>query len=81
MVTMPRNRKLKPGLVERPVTARRAGLTLRQAANAAGVHVATVCRWQARDQALHEELAEAATEAKAERLPQGPRPRVVYQFD
>jgi len=35
--------------VEALLKARRAGTTLRRAAAVAGVHVATVCRWQARD--------------------------------
>jgi hypothetical protein len=36
-----------------------AGKTLRQAAAAAGVHVATLCRWQARSEALAAALAQA----------------------
>jgi hypothetical protein len=43
--------------------ARRLGATLREAAAAAGVHVATVCRWQKRDPALKEALERAAREA------------------
>jgi hypothetical protein len=38
---------------------RQAGLTLRQAAEVAGVHVATVCRWQARDPQLRHTLRKA----------------------
>jgi hypothetical protein len=44
---------------------RRLGLTLRQAAGFAEVHVATVCRWQKADPAFRQALAEAAAEARA----------------
>jgi Homeodomain-like domain-containing protein len=42
------------------VEARRGGWTLREAAAAVGVHVATVCRWQKADPALREALLAAA---------------------
>ena len=60
------------------VQARRADLTLREAAKLAGVHVATVCRWQARDPALRKTLVEAEREAKRHRylLASSPRPQV-----
>lgn len=49
------------------IQARRRGLTLKWAAILAGVHVATVCRWQAKDPAFREALAEAAREARAKK--------------
>jgi hypothetical protein len=45
--------------IDRLLEARRAGATLCQAAAAAGVHVATVCRWQARDPILRKALYDA----------------------
>jgi hypothetical protein len=66
--------------VENLLRARRAGLTLRVAATLAGVHVATVCRWQARDPALRQALAEAAREARRRR-PEGARRRVRWRRD
>lgn len=42
--------------IERVVEARASGATLRQAAAAAGVRGATLCRWQARDPGLAETL-------------------------
>ena len=65
--------------VEGLLRARRAGLTLRLAAAAAGVHVATVCRWQARDPELRQALAEAAREARRRRPAKGPRPLVRWR--
>ena len=56
------------------VQARRADLTLREAAKLAGVHVATVCRWQARDPALRKALVEAEREAKRHRYLLASRP-------
>src|SRR5262249_60715086 len=63
--------------VQRLLKARRAGNTLRWSAALAGVHVSTVCRWQARDPALREALAEADREAK-ERRSGEPRPSVPW---
>ncbi len=58
------------------------GLTLRRAAAVAGVHVATVCRWQRRDPLLQQRLAEAATRARAHRhLPSEERERVRWHRD
>src|SRR5436305_486527 len=57
---------------------RRLGLTLRRAAAVAGVHAATVCRWQRSDPDLHEALAEAAAEARMRRQPDAERERVPW---
>ena len=58
------------------VAGRRAGLTLAGASVAAGVHVATACRWQASDQtfarALHAAALDAARERYAARAAQCP---------
>ncbi|HZY87510.1 MAG TPA: hypothetical protein VFE78_21915 [Gemmataceae bacterium] len=59
--------------VQALLQARAAGLTLRQAAQSAGVHVATVCRWQNSDPALRAALEEARAAAReAELLGTGP---------
>ena len=50
------------------VECRRFGLTLRDAAERAGLHVATVCRWQADDPAFASQMREAAREARIEAL-------------
>ena len=61
---------------------RRVGVTLRQAAGFAGVHVATVCRWQRADPQLRHDLAEAAAEGRAKRHPPGrERERVRWHRD
>jgi hypothetical protein len=70
----------RPG-VEALLDARRAGATLRQAAAAAGVHVATVCRWQARDPGLRLALADAAKQAWRASHPLLPRPHVPWHPD
>jgi ribosomal protein S27E len=76
-------------VVEALLNHRRAGVSLRRAAALAGVHVATVCRWQARDSALQNSLALAAR-AWAERVaevralmrpPCDRRPRVRWRRD
>jgi hypothetical protein len=59
--------------------ARRCGLTLREAAEEAVVHVATVCRWQRRDPDLKAALDQAAREAPSE--PAAPRPCVRWHRD
>ncbi|HEY7309549.1 MAG TPA: hypothetical protein VH643_09340 [Gemmataceae bacterium] len=59
--------------------ARRTGATLRDAAAAAGVHVATVCRWQNRDPTLRKALRQAADEARPEF--DDPRPSVRWRRD
>jgi hypothetical protein len=67
--------------VEALLRGRRAGATLRQAAVMAGVHVATVCRWQKRDPAMRQALADAAKEGRRLRSPKGPRPQVRWRRD
>jgi hypothetical protein len=64
--------------VERLLDAREAGATLRQAAAAAGVHVATACRWALRCPPLALALADAARRARRRHLASRPtrRPRV-----
>ena len=64
--------------VERLLAAREDGATLGEAAAAAGVHVATVCRWQARDRALRQALIDAETLARRRYYASQPmgRPRV-----
>jgi hypothetical protein len=57
--------------------ARQRGLTLRQAAAAAGVHVATVMRWQAKDS----QLREALRVPLRERPTTEPRPWVEWRRD
>jgi hypothetical protein len=69
-----------PDAVQTLLKARRAGNTLRWSAVLAGVHVATVCRWQARDPALRKALADAAREAKDRRKAE-PRPQVRWRRD
>jgi hypothetical protein len=63
--------------------ARAEGATLRQAAAAAGIHVATVCRWQTHDPAFHKRMREATAEARQAWLPDTgrPRPRVRWRKD
>jgi hypothetical protein len=57
--------------------ARSAGRTLRQAAAQAGVHVATLCRWQASSAVLAAALDRAAAEAdERRRWSRRPRPWV-----
>lgn len=62
------------------LTAREQGATLRQAAESAGVHVATVCRWQQRDPSLREFLQEAEQFARILKYTSAPRrrPRVPW---
>src|SRR5262249_33516050 len=61
---MPRGKPFDP-LIDRWAAvlavrdARAKGVSLRQASAAAGVHVATVCRWQARCPAIHRMLRDA----------------------
>jgi hypothetical protein len=68
---------------EKALDAREAGGTLQEAAAAAGVHVATLCRWQARSRSLREALRDAESEARRMRClaflkgPHG-RPRVPW---
>lgn len=55
--------KLKPVLV----ACRRVGLTVAQAAAKVGVHIATVCRWQAADPAFRDAFRDAERDAAAEK--------------
>ena len=64
----------RKAVIERLLAARRAGATLCQAAAAAGVHVATVCRWQARDHTLRKALYDANQQG-CRQLTLLPRPR------
>jgi hypothetical protein len=64
------------------VAAREDGATLREAAAAAGVHVATLCRWQKRDPGLKEALHQAAKDATSEvEIEYEPRPSVRWHRD
>ena len=60
----------------------RRGVRLRIAARVAGVHISTVCRWQARDPELRGRIAAARREGR-ERLRPRPerRPRVRWRRD
>jgi hypothetical protein len=49
---------------EPALVAREHGAGLRQAATAAGVHVATLCRWMAKDRLLREAFADAQAQAR-----------------
>lgn len=71
--------RMRPDRQERKqalVAARRSGLILTEAAERVGVHVATVCRWQATDpefrQAMRDAEQAAAVEKYAERPTQRP---------
>jgi hypothetical protein len=67
--------------IEQLLLARKEGLTLRQAAACAGVHVATVCRWQNRNPELRQALWEAQRTARRLRMAWGPRPAVEWRRD
>jgi hypothetical protein len=67
--------------LDRAITARRRGATLRVAAAAAGVHVATLCRWQAKYLRVKQALADAQREARSQRISWEPRPRVNWRKD
>src|SRR6516164_94452 len=72
----------KTAAVEKLIQARQWGFTLCKAAAFAGVHVATVCRWQARDPELHRSLHEAKDRAQRNSQQfQEPRPRVRWRRD
>jgi hypothetical protein len=69
--------------VEAALDAREAGATLRTAAKAAGVHVATLCRWMARDDMLalaFRDAADWAARCKYRQLPLR-RPSVPWRTD
>jgi hypothetical protein len=65
------------------LSARESGATLRQSAAAAGVHVATVCRWQARSPELHRLLHDAEVDARRAKYRERRcwRPRVPWRND
>ena len=68
--------------IEMILQARQEGATLREAAAEAGVHVATVCRWQKRDPGLKEDLRQAAEHARlAQQDEYEPRPSVRWHRD
>jgi hypothetical protein len=67
--------------VEELLEARSSGLSLRESAAEAGIHVATVCRWQRHDPALKKALDEAALDARSERDPPESRPSVRWHRD
>jgi hypothetical protein len=60
----------------------RRGFILRVASKLAQVHVATVCRWQARDPALRAKIKEARREGRERRNPRPERrPSVPWRRD
>jgi hypothetical protein len=61
--------------VERLLVARDDGATLREAAAAAGVHVATASRWARRSQTLATALADSAEGTRLRRYASPPRGR------
>ena len=64
------------------IRERSAGMDLRIAAAIAGIHVATVCRWQRRDPELREALEDAAREGwHVRHPPKEPRPHVRWRRD
>jgi hypothetical protein len=68
--------------VEALLAARRNGATLREAAAAGGVHVATLCRWKKRDPAFRDAMERAAFIAWMRLAPPWrPRPRVRWRRD
>lgn len=54
-----RMREIDPDKIERALVAREGGATLRESAAAAGVHVATLCRWVHRHPWLGQALEDA----------------------
>jgi hypothetical protein len=64
------------------IQLRRQGTPLRSAAAIAGVHVATICRWQKRDPSLRWALREASAEGRHRSArPDEPRPDVRWRRD
>jgi hypothetical protein len=57
------------------LTARMNGATLREAARAGGIHVATLCRWRARDPILAHDLHTAVRLARRMKAARRPRRR------
>jgi hypothetical protein len=77
-----RARKPPGWKVESICDARREGATLREAAKAGGIHVATLCRWCSRHPAIREALEEAHQEAQAGKQPKKAyRPSVRTRMD
>jgi hypothetical protein len=61
---------------------RRTGASLRNAAEAGGIHVATLCRWQHKAPELRDALAEAAHEGRKRHTPvEFVRPSVRWRKD
>jgi hypothetical protein len=71
----------RPTAVEVLLSARAGGATLREAATAAGVHVATACRWQSRNPQLRQLLADLARKHRAQSDPREPRAHVPWRRD
>jgi hypothetical protein len=69
--------------LEKALAARDDGATLRQAAQAAGVHVATICRWQHRMDWFGSAMRDAADYARRRRFATSPlrRPPVPWHPD
>jgi NAD(P)-dependent dehydrogenase (short-subunit alcohol dehydrogenase family) len=70
-----------PARVRKAIAARRRGASLVEAAAAAGVHVATLCRWQAKDPELQEALDDAKEKAPLKGPMPGPKPQVPWHRD
>jgi hypothetical protein len=72
----------REGVIDNLLGWLRQGLKLRSAASIAGIHVSTVCRWQARDPALRARIKEARREGR-ERVHPRPerRPSVPWRRD
>jgi hypothetical protein len=69
-------------VVERLVIWLRRGFILRVAASLAGIHIATVCRWQQRDAGLRLRLKEARREGREHLHPRPERrPSVPWRRD
>lgn len=71
---MPRRKIDQVEAKRRIVAGSRAGLTLALACAAAGVHVATACRWQNRDPVFAAALRAAARDCRIERYLRTPLP-------
>jgi hypothetical protein len=67
---------VSPRRIDALLAVRRLGGTLREAAAAAGVHVATVCQWQARDPEFREALEQAREDYLERSRPDPTRPQV-----
>jgi hypothetical protein len=67
--------------LEAVLKAREDGLTVRQAAAAAGIHVATLCQWKARSEAVAEALEAARRVGWRLNHPDRRRPSVPWRKD